>query len=295
MTRKILITGAAGLLGSRLVERLAMTNQITATYHVHPAGQSLEGVEYWQLDLADPLKVKELFRGRQYDFVINCAGASDVDRCESEQVYALNTNLEIVRNLLKRIIGMKTKLIHFSSDYVFNGMAGPYIELDTPDPLNFYGQTKLMAERAILESQCDATIIRVCSLYSKDPNAPDNILKKITATTNRREVYKAAEDVMSNPTDVGDLSTAIEELLRLHRLPHLLHLAAPENLSRFQFGMKMAQAFNIDASLIENISVSLLKLAAKRPRFGGLNSELAYKLIGRQLKTPSEVLSKAQR
>ncbi|TFH65423.1 MAG: SDR family oxidoreductase [Candidatus Zixiibacteriota bacterium] len=284
MTGRVLVTGAAGLLGSQILKQAPPTVTVAATTFQRPLPAGFTG-ETYQLDLGKADSVADLFSGEQYDVVINCAGASDVDRCETDHEYALRTNRVIVRNLAEIARKYRFRLISFSSDYVFNGVHGPYNEPDRPDPINCYGRTKLLAEECVAAENLDACMIRVCSLYATDPTAPRNLYRVILETLAGNKVYRAANDLLSNPTEVTDLAQAVWQLIAMPKLPRILHLASPDYISRYDLAVSIAKKLDMDTKLIERVKLVDLGLPARRPRRAGLKSDVAYALLGRELKS----------
>lgn len=284
MTPRILITGAAGLLGSPILRQAPPTVTVAATSFQRPLTAGFAG-EAYQLDLGDADAVARFFDDKQFDVVINCAGASDVDRCETDREYALQSNVAIVSNLVAGARKYHFRLISFSSDYVFDGLQGPYAESDQPNPINYYGRTKLMAEENIAAEKLDACVVRVCSLYATDPAAPRNLYRGILESLANNKVYRAADDLFSNPTEVTDLSQAVWQLVAMPILPRVLHLASPDYMSRYDLAMLIAKKADADTKLIERVKSIDLGLPAQRPRRAGLKSDLAYALLGRELRS----------
>jgi dTDP-4-dehydrorhamnose reductase len=289
MTARILVTGAAGLLGSQILKQVPSDVIVVATRFQQALPIDFVG-EVHQIDLSNAPSVTKFFAEQQFDAVINCAGASNVDRCERDKAYAQQGNLAVVRNLVESAHRNTFRLITFSSDYIFNGESGPYSEFDEPNPINYYGQSKLMAEEIVSSHEINSCILRVCSLYSTDPAAPKNIYGIMRDSLAAGKVYRAASDLYSNPTEVSDLASAVWQLLTLPKFPRLLHLAAPDNFSRVEFARQVARRIGADQSLVESQSVDSLGLPARRPKKAGLRSDLAYSLLGRRLKSPAEIL-----
>ena len=284
MTQRILVTGAVGLLGSQILKQAPLTVTIAATSYKRPLPAEFAG-ESHNLDLSNADAVAHLLDNKRFDVVINCAGASDVDRCETDYEYALQGNVSIIRNLVEGAHRNSFRLISFSSDYVFDGVHGPYAESDRPKPVNYYGQTKLRAEESVAAGNLNACIIRVCSLYATNPTAPRNLYRGFFESLANNKVYRAADNLLSNPTEVTDLAKAIWQLVMMPKLPRVLHLAAPDYVSRYELVVEIAKKLDMDTKLIERVNLNDLRLPAQRPRRAGLKSDLAYTLLGRQLKS----------
>ncbi|MFH2054392.1 MAG: SDR family oxidoreductase [bacterium] len=287
---KVLLTGAAGLLGSALLPRLAKAHEVIAVLHQAPLAEIPEQVRTMQVDLTQPAAVASLLNAHPVDLVLNCAAAVDVDRCEIDHDYALNGNRDLVANLLAARQRQAFRLIHISTDYVFDGVSGPPDESITPNPINFYGRSKLAGEELIRDAGGDSCIVRVCALYSIDPKAKPNLYSKILAALRSGESFPAATDLFTNPTEVNELAYALTSLVSCEQLPPLLHLAAPEYMSRYEFALQVAGLNGLDKSLVRKINSEELALDAARPKLAGLSSRFAAKELGLKLKSLAGLL-----
>ena len=290
MKQRILITGGSGLLGEALVRRLCSSHDIVASYQTNEKQLPYGCGRSVKIDLSQRELVLQLFKDQKFDIVINCAGATAVDRCETDRNYAQHGNVDVVDNLIEAAQGAKFRLLQISTDYVFDGNDGPPTEQWKPNPINVYGTSKLVAEEKISDSPISFSVLRVCALYSKSSSAKSNTLMSILAALKSGSTYAAADDLYSNPTEVNDLAAAIEILIAKPEIPRLLHLAPVEYLSRYEFALKVAEQTNSDPGLIRAAKVDDLNLAALRPKFAGLRSELAPAILNRELLSASQVL-----
>ncbi|MGB5107173.1 MAG: SDR family oxidoreductase [Candidatus Zixiibacteriota bacterium] len=290
MRQKILVAGGSGLLGEALARQLCRNHEVVATYQTNEARLPFGCGRSVKIDLSERDLALQLFRDQKFDVVINCAGATAVDRCETDHDYVQKGNVDVVDNLLEAGQSAKFRLIQISTDYVFDGNDGPPTEQWKPNPINVYGTSKLVAEEKIGDSTMPCTILRVCALYSASPAAKTNTLKSILTALKSGSVYAAADDLYSNPTEVNELATAIEALLSKADLPRLLHVAPGEYLSRYQFALKVAETIGADAELVRAAKVDDMNLAALRPKFAGLRSDFAAAILSRELKSATDVL-----
>ncbi len=286
---RVLLTGAAGLLGSALLPVLATRHDVLATCRDKPIATLLGSSKESKLDLTDGEALADLCRQQPFDLVINCAGATDVDRCESDHDYATQGNRDIVAKLLEVQQTHAFRLIHISTDYLFDGKSGPATESETPNPINLYGESKLAGEELIRAADSDTSIIRVCALYSLDLQAGANFYRSVANALRTGKSFPAAADLYTNPTEVNDLARCLAELIGRGDLPPLLHLAAPEFLSRYDFALQIARREGLDETLIRQVNSDQLDFAAPRPKLAGLNFELARSAMGADMRSLAEL------
>ncbi len=194
--KKILVTGANGQLGRSLNRLIAHRDDFCVDF-----------TDVAELDLTDRIAVEDAITSGGYDFIINCAAYTAVDKAESDEVNASRINTEAVGNIARAARATKTRVIHISTDYVFSGKHHrPYDELDEPYPTSVYGRTKLEGE-GILKSFCpDSVIIRTAWLYSEFGS---NFVKTILRKGVEKRALTVVCDQIGTPTYAGDLAEAI--------------------------------------------------------------------------------------
>jgi len=147
-----------------------------------------------------------------------------------------------------------------------------------------------MAEETIAASDMEACIIRICSLYATDSLTPRNIYGLIREALTGNKVYRAADDLFSNPTEVTDLARAVWQLVAMPKLPEVIHLASPDYMSRYDLAVLIAKKLGVDTALIKRVKLADLAMPAQRPRRAGLRSQIADALLGRELKSIAELM-----
>ncbi len=200
---KILVTGANGQLGSELKY---LTKKKVKSFI---KGVNFTFIDIKNLDLGNSEAVKEYFTSNTFDYIINCAAYTAVDKAETEKDLAYLINSVSVKNIVSTLTE-KTKFIHISTDYVFNGQSySPYTEEMQTNPKSVYGMSKLMGESEALKHE-KTIIIRTSWLYSKHGN---NFVKTIHKLSKEKEELKVVFDQIGNPTYARDLAKAIIEIL----------------------------------------------------------------------------------
>ena len=264
---RVLLTGAAGFLGSKLLELLLERGyDVVAVFHVRELGVEHPRLVKVRGDLAEV----EL---PPADLAIHAAAMTDVDKCEVERGACWRANVLATRRVAKR-----APTIYISTDYVFPGDRGMYREDDVPAPVNYYGLTKLLGEEAVLAS--GGWVVRTSGVYGVGggkKSFPEAVVERLS----RGEEVTAAADQRYSPTYSGLLAQAVAELLEIEERPQVLHVAGPP-LTRHQFAMAVADAFGLPKDLIKPVSAEQLKWAARRPRDSSLDTAAARRV----LKTP---------
>jgi dTDP-4-dehydrorhamnose reductase len=278
----ILITGSNGLLGQKLVTDFHPHYKVIAC-DLHPESfLSFPNLSYESLDITNRRQLGFHLSFYHPQVIINAAAYTDVDGCEIHKDKAWAVNVGGVGNLVSFSKEQKIKLIQLSTDYIFNGEDGPYSEEDSPDPINFYGETKLESEKIIKESGIDLLIVRTNVLYGFGKNVKPNFLLWLLDKLSQNEKIQIVTDQFNNPTLADNLSLCILEMVRKN-VSGTYHLAGSEYLSRYDFAIKVADKFNFDKDNILPAKTDLLQQKAKRPYKGGLKIDKAKSILETEL------------
>jgi dTDP-4-dehydrorhamnose reductase len=280
--KTVLITGANGLLGQKLVKDFHPNYEVIAC-DLHPQSYlPLPDLSYESLNITDRQQFGFQISHSHPEVIINAAAYTDVDGCEIHKDEAWAVNVGGVKNLVNLCRKEKTKLVHLSTDYVFNGEEGPYSEDDPPDPVNFYGETKLESEKIIENSGIDSLIIRTNVLYGFGNKVKPNFFLSLLDKLSKNERIKIVTDQFNNPTLVDNLSLCIFEMVKKD-VSGVYHIAGSEYLSRYDFAIKVAKSFDFDKNNILPTKTEVLQQEAKRPYRGGLKTDRAQKVLDIQL------------
>lgn len=198
---KILVTGANGQMGSELRD-LVKDHASIQTYN-----HAFTFIDIENLDLTNKSQVENYFNTNSFDWLINCAAYTAVDKAEEEEELAYKVNADAVRNLAEQSKKHGFKLIHISTDFVFDGSKNtPYTEEDEPNPINVYGKSKLAGERALQQILDDHIIIRTSWLYS---SYGSNFVKTMLRLSKERDKLKVIYDQIGTPTYAKDLAEVV--------------------------------------------------------------------------------------
>ncbi len=276
---KIFITGISGLLGLNLALQLRDKHEISGCYHTHPV--QLDSVNALQLDLLDIEHTNKLLHQLRPDVVIHTVGLTSVEGCESDPVLAHKLNVEATQHIAEASRTMKFKLVHISTDHLFDGASAWRREEDTPNPLNVYARTKLKAEETVLESSDDALVIRT-NFYGWGTSVRSSFSDWIYQSLEKGQQLRMFSDVFFTPILINDLSNLILQLVN-KGAAGIYNVAGRERLSKYDFAVKLADAFNCPSENIHSISVKEFPFKAQRPKDMSLCSEKAANFLGTQM------------
>jgi len=258
---RLLVTGASGLLGANLLLAARASHQLIAATHRQRI--ELPGAKCVQLDLAQPGAAHDLLRNTHPDAVIHCAAFTDVDACEGHPELAERLNAEVPGWLAEACAHEGTRMIHISTDAVFDGQQGNYSEDDRPMPINVYGSTKLRGEQAVLTAFPSATVIRT-NIFGWNAQPKLSLAEWFLERLRRGEPCTGFTDVSVSPLTAHDLAARLLALLPTP-LAGVLHVAGSEAVSKYQFGCLVAEHFGLQPDLIRPGLVDASGLRARRP------------------------------
>lgn len=260
---KVLLTGAKGQLGRCFTDRL-------------PDGWNLLATDSETLDITDLEQVRSTAVAYQPDFIVNAAAYTAVDKAEAECDMATLINEIGPKNLATIANEVGARLVHISTDYVFDGNATtPYLEVAATNPLSVYGQTKLNGELAVSQTQPEALIIRTAWVFSEYGN---NFVKTMLRLANGRDELGIVGDQRGCPTYAGDIASAIISLLQKKAPGGVYHFCGDSEIAwnefaEIIFSSALHQGVLNKAPAINSITTEQYPTPAKRPRYSVLNCE----------------------
>ncbi|CUU04507.1 dTDP-4-dehydrorhamnose reductase [Candidatus Kryptobacter tengchongensis] len=281
-----MITGCHGLLGQSVLKMFLKStdSEILATAKDARTFLDFGGFDYTMLDITSRSDVKNLVVYFRPDVIINTAAYTNVDGCETNRELAWRVNVEGVRNLVNSARRVDAKLIHISTDYIFDGKNGPYTEDAIPNPINYYGRTKLASENEIKIGGIRFAILRTNVLYGVGKNVKSNFALWLYQKLSNGESIKVVTDQIGNPTYVDDLAFAILKIVEFDK-EGIYNVGGKDFVDRYTFAVKLAEIFGFDRELITPVKTSELNQIAPRPLKSGLvtlkaESELGLKPYG---------------
>ncbi|WP_334058980.1 SDR family oxidoreductase [Polaribacter sp. P097] len=264
---KVVITGSNGLLGQSLLNLLLKENDKYDVYGfsrgVNRSGRN--DFQYISIDITNKSQLTEELLKIKPDYIINTAAMTQVDACENDKAKCDILNVEVVEWLAAICQELSAHLIHISTDFIFDGKKGWYKETDEPNPLSYYGLSKLKSEQVLEKSNINYTILRTILVYGKvfDMSRSNIVLWVKESLENKREIT-IVDDQYRTPTYVEDLALACKISMDKNATG-IFNISSSELLSIFDIAKQVAAVFNLDDSYIKSISTATLNQTANRP------------------------------
>ncbi len=274
--KKLLLTGASGLIGTYLLSRIKTNyNNIYVTSHRSSPkfGKSI------QLDLVETENVYKKLKETKPEIIVNLAALTDVERCEIDRDLARRLNRDLVSAISRYVYENKAYLLHISTDYVFDGNEGNYKEDAQTNPVNWYGITKLQGENEIIlklcqENWCIARVSTVFGIHERKKSMPLLITEKLQ----KGERVKVIMDQYTSPTYALNLANMLKEIID-KKIRGIIHASGASRLSRYEQALKVSRFFGLNEELILNTSSHEISWKARRPKDSSLNVDKACKVL----------------
>ncbi len=279
---RILLTGSNGLLGQALTTVISRETDYELIQTSFEEKSYLEyGFAYETLDITKKDDVKKVIEFYSPDVIINCAAYTNVDKCETEREFSWKINVDGMKNIIIAARRSGSKIIHYSTDYIFDGRNGPYDENAIPNPVSFYGREKLASENALVTSDIKHAIIRTLVLYGIGNNVKQNFALWMIDNLKRNLPVNVVTDQISNVTMIDDLAWGTLKVIEKD-CTGIYNIAGSDILSRYDFAINLCEVFKYNKELVLPITTKQLNQPAPRPMKSGLitykmQSELGFK------------------
>ena len=286
--KRVLFTGGSGLLA--LNWAMAIRGKYTIALGLHQKNITLRDFEHYQIDLKSIERFAKSLEEIKPDIVIHAAGLTNVEKCESEPDLAFHVNVEIAEVVAKVCFQKGLQLVHISTDHIFSGKKSLLSESQPLEPINKYGETKAEAEALVLKAYPKALVIRTNffgwgTSYRK--SFSDNIIEGLRA----KKQLVLFDDVFYTPILVENLAFAVHDLID-QQMHGIINIVGDERISKYQFGIKIAEKFGLDCKLIKRGFFDEISGLVQRPKDMSLNNLKACELIGKKLGNVNEYLTK---
>jgi len=274
---RVAVTGANGLLGGEAVAQLAGRHEVLALGR-GPCRLPPGPFGWAEADLGDGRSVERALLDFGAQAVLHAGAQTDVDGCERDPDAAWRVNVGGTEQVARACRSLPARLVAVSTDYVFDGRAGPYGEEDLPCPRGVYARTKRCGEEAALILAPGAAVARVSVVYSGRPGAKPTFATQIVEKLSRGEPVQAFADQWVSPTLAASGAATCLELLLESDYAGVLHASGATVLDRVDFAARVARRFGLVGEIL-GVPTASVKLAAPRPLRGGLRVERALRLL----------------
>lgn len=273
---RIVVTGGSGMLGHCLMRRAAPRHQVFGTYHTHPV--EISGCNLAQLDITDEQMVDSMVKSLRPDVVIHTAALTDVDACERAPEKARRINSDGTAIVAKATEQSGAHLIYISTDYVFDGSKGNYVETDRPNPVNEYGASKYLGEECAQHTCPTTTIIRTTMFGLKLPPQVGMMESMVAALREGKSITRFVDQYFS-ALYTGQLNEVILRMAEL-RVAGVFHVGSLKKISRFEFSKEVARVFSCEAAEIHPGPFRQMEGLARRPQDTSLVSDKISDQLG---------------
>src|SRR5688572_16549611 len=278
---KILVTGSNGLLGQKLTELLESDQSVELICTAaRPAALPISRGKFSLLDITDADAVDLLVDEVKPEVIINTAAMTQVDHCETQREACWKANVTAVEYLVKAAKRNNAHLIHVSTDFIFDGTKELLDETAVPNPVNFYGESKLAGEKVILESDISWSILRTVLVFgvTKDMSR-SNIVLWVKRSLEQGKTIQVVNDQWRTPTLAEDLAAGCH-LAALQKAQGIYHISGKDYMSVYEIALRTADFFHLDKSLIKPTDSTTFTQPAKRPMKTGFIIDKARKTLG---------------
>jgi len=280
--KRVLITGSNGLLGQKLLDLYLTVEdvELIATARGENRYPRKEGYLYASMDITNEGNVNAVIAEYNPDCIINTAAMTNVDICETEKEGCDKLNVDAVSYLVEAANKCGAHFIHLSTDFIFDGKNGPYKEDDEPNPLSYYGHSKLKAEN-IVRKKCNKwSIARTVLVYGiVHDMSRSNIVLWAKGALEKGQPINVVDDQFRSPTLAEDLAKGCR-LIEEKQAEGVFNISGKDQMSILEIVERVANYFELDKSIINTISSSKLNQAAKRPPITGFDLTKSRRVLG---------------
>ncbi len=279
MKTTILVTGSNGLLGQKIVYKLIKRSDVNLIAASKGENRLIEknGYTYINLDISKQDDVRLAVEKFQPQVIINTAAMTNVDECETKREECWGANVTAVENFVNAIGNAAIHLIHLSTDFVFDGEAGPYKEEDQPNPLSYYALSKYESEKVLQKSNISWAILRTIIVYGiVDNMSRSNVVLWAKGALEKGQPINVVDDQFRSPTLAEDLADACISASD-KRAKGIFHVSGKDIMSILELVYRVADFWKLDKSIVKPIKSDTLNQAAKRPPRTGFILDKAYR------------------
>ena len=290
--KTILIFGGSGFVGGNIaLSAKKMGHKVYVADRTHK--EKLSDFNFVSCDISNLESIAPLIRKIMPDIVVNSAAIADIDFAEREKEISMLINFESAVAIAKVCAVHQIKYIFLSSDAVFNGNKSEYFETDIPYPVNYYGQTKALAEEGIIEVCPQGVIVRISLVLGLPLDGGNSFVADLKNKLQSEAVLYAPTDIVRTPIDVKTLSSAILEL-GLSDFSGIIHIGGLEKINRYDLTLRLAKALGFEGNkILPGISDEPDSNKARRHKNGCLNVQKANEILKTKMVTLEATINNA--
>ena len=276
----ILITGANGLLGHKLLQLLDRDDQVQVVATARKEIPVPSRTSFHILDITDPVQTKQVVAQNKPDVVIHTAAMTNVDQCETDRKGCWKANVDGVKNIMQACEQVNAFLLHVSTDFIFDGKFGPLDEQAIPQPVNYYGESKLAGEQVVMQSKLDWAIARTVLVFGiTDDMSRSNIVLWVKKNLEEGKTINVVNDQWRTPTLAEDLAMGCY-LIAKQKKKGIYNISGEGMMTPYDIAMATAHYFKLDQTLIHKADSSTFKQPAARPLKTGFIIDKAKRELG---------------
>lgn len=282
---RILVTGANGLVGKKLVKQLVASGK-HEVYATSLKKMQLDGAQTFTSNLQNA-DINNLVEQLKLETIIHCAALSSPDACEVDRFVCKKMNIEVTSRIASACRDYSVHLVFLSTDFIFDGIKGNYTEEDAINPISYYGESKMESETLLKTMGIPHAVVRTSLVYGYDEKlSRPNILTRVVQNLGKQQKYRVPTDQIRTPTLAEDLAKGIEMIVD-NKKEGLYNISGGDIISVADFATQVAKVFNLDDSFLQRVTTKELSEPAPRP----LNSSLIIEKARRELNyTPTPII-----
>jgi len=270
---KFLVTGSTGLVGIQVIKDLVRNEH--QTYSAYHNSKPDYGIPI-KMDLCDFDSITTVIEQVKPEAIIHLAAMTNVDHCEKEKKLAMRINAEATKIISKSAARYHAFLVYLSTDYVFDGQQGSRKETDPTNPVDFYGKSKLVGEKAVMDSNSSWCITRTSTPFGL--HTKKSFPLWVTENLQANHEINVVTDQYTSPTYVPNLSRMLIEIA-IRQITGTLHIAGATRISRYEVANLVANEMNLDTRLLKPASIDSMSWIAKRPKDSSLDVSKANSIL----------------